>query len=120
MAHGRWRTQKMPSGDSYAVALYIKNRELDAARVKYDMPPDFVYENQSPYVKMGKISSYNAKISQGGDADMFVSVCSSDNGGRISGRRAQLILVSTQRLKRIGMYLPIYWGAPSVQHLCHL
>lgn len=70
-------TQKMPGGDSYAVALYIKNRELDASRVKYDMPPDFVYENQNSYVKMGKISSYSAKISQGGDADIFVSVCSS-------------------------------------------
>jgi len=33
-------TQKLPGGGSYAVAVYIKNRELDAGRVKYDMIND--------------------------------------------------------------------------------
>ncbi len=70
-------TQKLPGGGSYAVAVYIKNREFDAGRVKYDMPPDFVYENQTSYIKVNKMSKFNAKISQGGDADIFVSVCSS-------------------------------------------
>lgn len=70
-------TQKLPGGGSYAVAVYIKNRELDASRVKYDMPPDFVYENQTSYVRVNKMSNINAKISQGGDGDIFVSVCSS-------------------------------------------
>ncbi|MBO4897702.1 MAG: hypothetical protein J5590_05335 [Clostridia bacterium] len=103
--------QKLPGNiGSFAAAVKIVNRTPDAKRVTYKLPGDFNFSSRENSMSLPETGKYTAAIRQSGDADIFVSVCTSyEYGNPLEAAEKEVLLAAGEGFDKIETEHKKWW-----------